>query len=196
MFDRHLRAASMLVLALPLIATAQAPITLRDLDGKEQRPFADPGVKAVVLVFVLPDCPIANSYVAEIKRLCNDYTSRGVRFYVVHVEPELTDADARQHAREYGYTCGIVLDRTHRLARLAGVRRVPEAAVFVPSGERKYVGRIDDLYIAPGKRRSEPTSRDLRDALGAVLAGRTVARPETEAVGCYLPPLPKTSQER
>lgn len=195
MIDRCLPAAALL-LALPFLARAQAPLTLRDVDGKEQRPFADTTVKAVVLVFILPDCPIANSYAPEIKRLCNDYTSRGVRFYIVHVEPDLTDADARRHAREYGYTCGIALDRNQLLARHAGVRRVPEAAVFVPTGERKYVGRIDDLYIAPGKRRSEPTIRDLRDALEAVVTGRVVARPVTEAVGCYLPPLSKSGPER
>jgi len=56
-------------------------------------------------------------------------------------------------------------------------------------GERKYLGRIDDLYADLGKRRARATSLDLRDALDAVLADRPVPRPVTQAVGCFIPPL-------
>jgi hypothetical protein len=63
-------------------------------------------------------------------------------------------------------------------------------AVFVPGEGRKYRGRIDDRYFAPGKRRAEPASHDLRAALEAVLAGKPVPRAETEAIGCPIPDLP------
>src|SRR5262249_12755086 len=75
------------------------------------------------------------------------------------------------------------------LVRRAGARMVPEAAVFGPDGQRKYLGRIDDLYADLGKRRARATSRDLRDALDAVLADRPVPRPVTQAVGCFIPSL-------
>ena len=167
---------------------------LRDVNGVEHRAFADSKVKAAVLIFVLTDCPIANSYAPEIKRLCDDYGKRGVRFYLVHVDPELSVADAKKHSSEFGHTCPIVLDKTHELVRRAGATKVPEAAVFTPDGQRRYRGRIDDLYVAPGKRREQPTSRDLRVALDALLAGRSVERPVTVAIGCNIPPLPSKGQ--
>ena len=43
----------------------------------------------------------------------------------------------RQHAREYGHTCPVVLDREHALVRRAGATMVPEAALFAPDGARK-----------------------------------------------------------
>ena len=49
-----------------------------------------------------------------------------------------------------------------------------------------YRGRIDDTYAAYGKRRPEPTTRALETALIAVLAGKKVAVPRTEAVGCQI----------
>ncbi len=163
--------------------------SLRDVAGVDHHPFADPTVKAVSLVFVLPDCPISNGYAPEINRLCAEYGPRGARFFLVHVDEDLSQRTAAEHAREYGYTCPVVLDGGHVWVRRAGARKVPEAAVFGPDGERKYLGRIDDLHAGLGKRRAQATSLDLRDALDAVLAGRPVPRPVTEAVGCYIPSL-------
>jgi hypothetical protein len=167
----------------------EAVFTLRDVDGVEHRPFASPEVQAVTLLFVLADCPIANGYAPEINRLCQEYGPRGVRFYLVQVDPDLTPREAREHARQYGYTCPVVLDHQHVLVQRAGATMVPEATVFAPDGARKYRGRIDDQYVALGKRQVQPTSRDLLEALDAVLTGRPVARPETRAVGCFIPPL-------
>ena len=167
-----------------------AAFSLRDVAGVDHHPFSDPAVKAVALVFVLSDCPVANGYAPEINRLCAEYGPRGVRFFLVHVDDDLSVPAAAEHAREYGYTCPVVLDRERVLVRRAGARMVPEAAVFGPDGERKYRGRIDDLYADLGKRRARATSFDLRDALDAVLANRPVTRPVTQAVGCYIPSLP------
>ena len=112
-----------------------------------------------------------------------------MRFFLVQVDEDLSRRAAAEHAREYGYTCPVVLDAGHVLVRRAGARGVPEAAVFGPDGGRKYLGRIDDLYADLGKRRARATSLDLRDALDAVLADRPVPRPVTQAVGCIIPPL-------
>jgi hypothetical protein len=63
----------------------------------------------------------------------------------------------------------------------------PEAAVLAPDGKVVYRGRIDDRYADYGKRRPEPTQRDLRDALDAVLENKPVRAPTTKVIGCYLP---------
>ena len=52
-----------------------------------------------------------------------------------------------------------------------------------------YRGRIDDLFEDLGKKRRKARTRDLRDALEAVLAGKAVVNPRTTAVGCYIPEL-------
>ena len=54
-----------------------------------------------------------------------------------------------------------------------------------------YRGRIDDRYIELGLDRSQPTVRDLEQALEAVVAGKPVAVRETQAVGCILADLVK-----
>jgi hypothetical protein len=52
----------------------------------------------------------------------------------------------------------------------------------------KYRGRIDNQYAALGKPRRVVTVHDLRDALDALVAGRPVVHPETEAFGCVIAP--------
>jgi hypothetical protein len=66
------------------------------------------------------------------------------------------------------------------------VKVTPEVAVLSPTGELLYLGRIDDRYNPQGKRRPEPTVRDLQLALDAVLAGKPVPTPRTKAFGCPL----------
>ena len=44
--------------------------------------------------------------------------------------------------------------------------------------------RIDDTWEAVGLAKFDPTTRDLHDALDAILDGREVVNPVTAAVGC------------
>jgi hypothetical protein len=168
------------------------PAPLIDIHGVEQRPFENPNTKALALIFILPDCPIANSYAPQWNRLHEAFASRGVRILLVHVDPALTAKEAQEHARQYQLKPPVLLDTRHELVKKAGVTKTPEAAVFSRAGKLLYRGRIDDRYVGLGKRRPEATSHDLRNALEAILAGKPVA-PGREAVGCFIPELPDTT---
>ena len=57
-------------------------------------------------------------------------------------------------------------------------------------GKIRYHGRIDDQFVARRVRNATPGTSELKDALEAVLAGKEVARPYVEAVGCPIPEAP------
>src|SRR3954467_14364527 len=99
---------TMAALLLPLGCTAPdrpepaAPppgFSLRDVGGAEHHPFAEADVRAVTLLFVLADCPIANGYAPQINRLAQEYGPRGVRFFLVQVDPDTSAEQAGKHAR-------------------------------------------------------------------------------------------------
>jgi peroxiredoxin len=159
----------------------------KDVNGRAQTPLAQPDKKATVLFFLMPDCPISNSYAPEIQRICVAYEAKKIAAFVVHADPDVTVEQAKKHAKEYGFLCPVLLDPAHVLAKKAGVTMAPEAAVLGPSGKVVYRGRIDDWYVDYGKRRGEPTQRDLRNALDAVLQGKAIATPTTKVIGCHLP---------
>ena len=170
-------------LCRPLNATS-----LPDLHGV-LRPVPAPQARATVLVFVAHDCPIANGYAPEIQRLAARYAARRVRFYLVYVEPDLSVNDAKRHETAYGYRFPALRDTRHVLVKLAGATVTPEAVVLAPHGQVLYRGRIDDKYVTLGQPRFRVDKHDLRDALDAVVHGRPVTTPSTQAIGCFIPPV-------
>jgi len=143
------------------------------------------------MIFVLTDCPIANSYLPEINRLHEEFATQGIELCIVQADPTTTAERARKHAAEYAIQPPVVLDADHVWARRAGATKTPEAVVFSPAGEILYRGRIDDRYVGLGQKRPAATTHDLGDALRAIVAGQAPPQPRTEAVGCYIPDLPK-----
>jgi peroxiredoxin len=178
---------------LPPAAVVSWPAT--DVQGIEHRPLAAPGTAAVVLIFTMQDCPIANGYIPELNRLQDEYRDAGVRFFLIQTDPALTSDAARQHAEEYQVAFPVLLDSEHRFVRAASATRTPEAAVYSSDGQLRYRGRIDDRYAGFGKRRAEPTSRDLRTAIEQLLSGKPVTTPRTLVVGCHIPPLASTQPQ-
>jgi thiol-disulfide isomerase/thioredoxin len=184
-----------LVLSLVLCGTAAiagGPVQLRDLDGHPLRPFSPAG-RASVVFFVTADCPISNAYAPEIQRVCREYGPHGVGCSLMYedvdtqVSKTRLDQQVRRHLDEYGYRdMPVAVDRERIAARFAKATTTPQAAVVDAAGAIRYRGRIDNLYAGFGKTRQQVTSHDLRDALDAVLAGRTVPHPETESFGCFI----------
>jgi hypothetical protein len=185
-------------LALVLTLVAFGPVgtpSIRDLDGGTRRPFAPPD-RAALLVFVTSDCPISNGYAPVIQDLCRTYGRRGVDCLLLYEDARITASAARAHRAAYGLAAvPAAVDDERTIAGAAGVTVTPETAVLDRSGTIRYRGRIDDLYVDLGRRRAAVTAHDLRDALDAVLAGRTVVQPRTPALGCYIAPPWKGAKE-
>jgi len=171
---------------LPLGA-ADAKTQFSDLNGTARYPLATAERKATVLIFIWQTCPVANAYAPEIERIHQEYKPRGVALFLVQVDPELNLEQARQHARDFGYTMPVLPDPRGALSKQVGATMTPEAVVLLPDGKRVYRGRIDNRQAALGKRRSHATVFDLRDTLEAILAGKPVEPRRTEVIGCYIP---------
>jgi len=160
---------------------------VKDLEGRAVDPFAGPKPAARVIIFIAVDCPIANRYAPEIRRLEESYAPKNVAFTLVHADPDATAEQARRHRDQYQLPGLIVLDPAHVLVKRCKAEVTPEAALFNSAGELVYHGRISNLYEAFGKARRQATEHDLQEAIDAVLAGRKVARAHQRAIGCYIP---------
>ena len=181
-----------MVRMLPLLmlfssAFAASPqFHLRDVQGREHSAEEWRNSKAVVVFFVMTDCPLSTGYVPEMNRIRADYEKRGIAVYAAHSDPAVSDAIVRKHAEEFGYTFPLLLDPKLTLAKIAGATIVPQVAVFSPAGEVLYLGRIDNRVEDITRRRSVATEHELRDALDAVAAGKAPPQARTKATGCYI----------
>ena len=172
------------------LGRVHAGLGVGSIRGGQVQPFrCDDGQRASVVVFITTDCPIANRYAPELERLRTDFKDKGVKLTLAHVDTELSDERAREHAAQFALKAAVVVDRKHLLVRATGATMTPEAVVVDVEGCIRYRGRIDDWFTAFGKSRRRPSQHDLRDAIQAVLEGRSVRNPETRAVGCLMPKL-------
>lgn len=187
---------SALILCAALCATALTTasdgLQVRSVDGQAFALFAPKGSASAVF-FIATDCPIANWYAPTIQRVCRDYAARGVDCTLVYEDvdlgatPAVLDGDVRTHRREYRYgSMRAIVDRSRAVATRARATVTPSVVLVDQTGAIRYRGRIDNAYADLGKLRQHVTSHDLRASLDALLAGRPVPAPETEALGCYI----------
>jgi hypothetical protein len=149
------------------------------------------GQSTRVWIFTTTECPIANRYVPEIKRLADKFAPLGVKFTMVYPVPSDTDDLVKAHLAKFQIGLPSTRDPGFALVRHSKVTVTPEVAVVDELNRVLYRGRIDDRFVDFGKERMEPTTRDLENALSAIAGGKPVPVSTTNAAGCYLSDLLK-----
>jgi thiol-disulfide isomerase/thioredoxin len=174
---------------------APAPdFALPGVDGKIHRlgDYASSPVLAVV--FTCNHCPVSQLYESRIKRLYDDYRSRGVALLAINADDpgsmrphelaytDVSDSLAEMKIRaayrhiEYPY---LYDGDTQAVATKFAVTAMPQMYVFDRNRKLQYQGRIDDNVSE-----ALVKTHDARNAIDALLAGRPVPVARTVASGC------------
>lgn len=146
----------------------------------------------VALAFLSPDCPIANAMIPDMKSIAREARNLGIRFVAVYPVIGTDDTAIARHARDFAFDGEFptMLDRDQSLARAVGATVTPEGALLRLDGaggfETLYLGRVNNLYSAIGRRRALPTENDLLGAMRAAREGRAIGHPAPKAVGCFI----------
>lgn len=173
---------------LPLdrgIGQRVANFTLKDVSGQSVSLYGFAGKKAVVLAYLGTDCPVGNLYAPRLAELSKAYQDKGVVFLGINANAQETVDQVAKHAKTYGIDFPVLKDTINLVADLTLAERTCEVLVLDGRAVLRYRGAIDDQY-AIGKRKPAAANQYLRDALDQVLAGKPVATPATEVVGCLL----------
>lgn len=174
-------AATVAAAEAPAIGEAAPDFQLTTLDGK---PFslasAAKANKAVVLIWISTQCPYSNAYNVAMRDMANAYASKGVLFAGINSNKTEDAAKATAHAKANGHTFPIMKDPSNKVADLYDAQRTPEVYVIDSTGKLRYHGRITENH------EDASSSPDLKNALDALLAGKTVAKSVTKAFGCTI----------
>src|SRR4051794_20162617 len=182
--------------APPILAVGSpAPdFNLPGIDGKLHNLAEYSASKVLVLIFTCNHCPVAQMYEKRIKQLASDYRDKGVA--VVAINPNAPNA---VHLSEMGYTdLGDSLGEmklraqyrhfnfpylsdgeNQKVALKYGPVATPHVFIFDKERKLRYEGRVDS-----NSREELATKHEARDAIDALLAGKTVAVEHAPAVGC------------
>jgi len=140
-----------------------------------------------VYVFLAESCPISQQATLPLRELHAKYAARGVRFVGVFPGSAATAASLAEFKGKYAVPFSLQLDPKQQLTHRLKASITPEALVVATNGQRiLYQGRLDDRYAALGERRSISQHHELAEALADLAAGRPVAVPRTEPVGCFI----------
>lgn len=183
-----------LALILAALAHAATPewwsrLSPHDLAGQ---PVAlPPDTRGFAIVFLGQECPLSNASIPTLNRLAAEFAPRGIPLFAAYVDPTVPLSTLRSHTRDFALRLPALDDRAQALAGVAGATYTPEVAVFAASGERLYLGRIDDRVALDGSV-SRPSSAEdnLRDVLTALVAGHVGPFADHPGFGCALPERP------
>ncbi|HZY93040.1 MAG TPA: thioredoxin family protein [Thermoplasmata archaeon] len=170
--------------ALP-IGEAGPPFTeLAGVDGQRHGIGSFAQSRVLVLAFLGNACPAAKGLLPELTALQLRYRSQGVQVVAInpnnpHLSPRDSLEEMIRFAEEHGLNFPYLKDPDGSVARTYGARNTPHFVVLDSERKLRYRGRMFD-----SREPARATQRDLDEVLGALLAGRPVARPETSPLGC------------
>jgi peroxiredoxin len=167
------------------IGVKVADVAMQDVTGKRRTLSEFKNKKAIVVVFVGTECPIANLYYPTLADMQKRYAAKGVQVLAINSNPQDSLADVAEHARERNLPFPVLKDADQSAADAFGAHRTPEAFLLDGGRTIRYRGRIDDQY-GYTYRRGSPTRTELKDALEEVLAGKPVTTPESVCQGCVI----------
>lgn len=177
--------ALVLVTAVSLSAAPDgdsAPdFTLADLSGKAFTLSSQKGRKAIALVFLGIECPRSTSAEARLGDLSKKFEAQGVVFYVINSNWSETVEAIAERVKRVGFPLPVLKDAENRVADLFKVDVQPTAVLLDGDLRIRYRGLIDDH-----KNEELVKHAYLRDAIEAVVAGKSPEPAETRSVGCAI----------
>ena len=142
--------------------------------------------KLNVYVMLAEDCPISNYMGKPLNLIAQKYAqvvAFNAVFPLTNSTSKTTDDFLKKHQLQ---KFKIILDSKQMLSKRLGTTITPEAIITDNKGEILYRGRINDIYISPGKRRHEASTHDLDTNIMKALQGESIPQPWKTAIGCYI----------
>ncbi len=160
---------------------------LKGVDGKSYDLNSFAGKKALVVVFSCNHCPYAQAYEQRIVQLQSDYLRKSIVFVAINSNddtnyPEDSFENMVKRSKERGFNFPYVRDESQDIARKYGAICTPHVFAYDNHRILQYKGRIDDNWKNP----SEVKTKDLRNALDAILEDKTPQVQETRPFGCSI----------
>lgn len=159
-----------------------------DLPGVDDRRYSLSSfkdAKVLVIAFWCNHCPYVVGSEDRMFKFVRDYQAKGVAVVAINANedkdhPEDSYDKMIERSKKLGYGFPYLRDESQDTARAYGALRTPHFYVFDADRKLRYTGRMDDNPRTSGKE----TTRELRDAVDAVLAGRKPPVELTNPIGC------------
>ena len=178
------------------IGDAAPDFSLKGVDGKIYSLANFKDAPLLMVVFLSDHCPVSHAAETRLLPLAAEMKPRGLA--VVAISPNDPQAmaiaelgyskysdsyeDMKIYARERGFNFPYLYDGdTQKTAKAYGCLCTPHVFIFDHDRKLQYMGRLDDSRFSET---NTVHSTDARDAIEALLAGKSVPAPVTRPFGC------------
>jgi len=143
---------------------------------------------ATLIMFICNHCPFVKHIQQQLVTLGQDYVPKGVNVIAINandVENYPDDAPDKMKvvAEELGYNFPYLYDETQETAKAYQAACTPDFYIFDQELRCVYRGQLDDSR--PGSE-LPVTGQDIRAALDALLAGKSVNEIQKPSLGCNI----------
>lgn len=172
---------------LPL-GTRAPDFRLPDTTGKMISLSNFKNAPALVVVFMCNHCPYVKHLRGGLAQLARDYSTRGVAVVGISSNdvanyPADSPAKMAEEAKAAGYIFPYLYDESQDAAKAYRAACTPDIYLFDGDQRLVYRGQFDDSR--PGNN-LPVTGKDLRAAIDAVLAGKSVSATQRPSIGCNI----------
>jgi len=142
--------------------------------------------RAIVLVFLSPECPLCKNYTVTLNELLKTYEDKNVALFGIIPGKNYSTSEIEKYNRKYKLKFKLLLDEKYEMSTMLNAKVTPEAFLLNNKGEIIYSGKIDNWAVSLKRKRQIITEHYLTNALSASLNGLPVELERTEPVGCII----------
>jgi thiol-disulfide isomerase/thioredoxin len=143
---------------------------------------------ATLVMFICNHCPFVKHVNKELVRLASDYIPKDVSFIAISSNdavnyPDDSPEKMKETARTLGYPFPYLYDETQEAAKAYAAACTPDFFLFNQNLSLVYRGQLDDSRPSNN---IPVTGKDIRHALGCILAGKPVPEFQRPSIGCNI----------
>lgn len=171
------------------LGTKAPQFSLPDVgDGRTHTTESLRGPKGLLVMFICAHCPFVKHVEEELARLGKDYEKSGVGIVAISSNdaenyPDDSPKNLAKQAKQLGFVFPYLYDESQEVARAYDAACTPDFFLFDSGGTLVYRGQLDGSRPSNGV---PVTGKDLRAALDAVIAGKTISTDQYPSVGCNI----------
>ncbi|HEX3856651.1 MAG TPA: thioredoxin family protein [Verrucomicrobiae bacterium] len=172
---------------LPL-GTPAPDFHLPDTNGKLVSPADFKASPALLVIFMCNHCPYVIHLRAGLAQLAKDYAAKNVAIVGINSNdaknyPDDSPAKMKIEVEKAGYIFPYLYDETQAVAKSYRAACTPDFFLFDRGRRLVYRGQFDASRPGNG---IPVTGKDVRAALDAVLAGKTISEFQAPGIGCNI----------
>lgn len=155
------------------------------LDNKSVSLIDYSDAEAVVVIFMVNNCPFADYYIDRIKQFEKEYGPKNIAVLLVNSHLDQSPESMKAYAKKHGIVAPYLADKKQEVLKLMGAKKSPSVVVLKKNGNtftKFYQGAIDsNPQVATDVRHHY-----LSDQVESLLAGKAMSTKSVPPLGCLV----------